>query len=987
MTTPQTISDFVASVPVLESNHLLSDTDICKKAPRRSGPPHKLLLLQPSTPDGEINDGPDLELEADKRWPRKASTSLKGPLGPYEPRPQRVDSVPRRRTFSKSSTLQSPLPGSEITAGSTSSHIYPSSSACFHLDYQDLQQSSPEASPFLMKSQAWGGPQHSALINTWRATSAASYMFPLPPQGAVGSAKDEDFAGLGLDLDFNYDDFLQRRDSSDGGPTTSESKVESCNSDGLTGSQSWSPDTTAHDAGSTFGLPQDQVTLSHIDDVPPLSIRKNFLLPLADRETAQKTATNDNDDTKIDLLRSSPILPGLPHEALGGLVSPWSGDADVLSESVHESDHHSVTTASSLGPFSGLRAEVGESWRETHWAPSADTQADDTDLDAQFQGIILSHHSLERACSMKTSPDQVDALYQRHSVQGLTTPTTCSSVAFHSPILSGLLASVATALPTQGLGTRAASPELASLRAEFGSYVSLIETSDSAAFGPPSMSRATEIAPCDVFSPPLSDAELGGVHTPEPLEEFPSPCVNGSSPFNAVLTDSRTSATASIAMLSARTEKDLQRIHAALDKAPSDDQPTPASDSSAHILTSSVLSRGRPIPASTSASSFLGGQRELGARLARGRDPVPLRERCPNEASRQAPCIPKRSNSMSRVRAAKNLEESTATRSVYSQAASIQRVWREQNRSVEFAEQVKDLSLPKVLVTAHPSALSNAAAGQRTCGIMFMGDADRPIDKFDSEFIGRGRSAFDYDDAGRPLTLSQEARAALAQEICKNKPSKFASTPSLFSHFRAVSSEKRKKQAAVRTSRSGSKTASPQHAARSNQATLLFETDDAPIANDAREVKVIDTDHRGSNSSIARPRVVSSTKRGMPYSVGTGVSAASTDQSARQASRRKIFVAQAPMVAPCSMPTLFVARTPSQRRRGDTGIPETQPRVIAAAKQAAASGVRKGVLKNSAQSVGKARWSQVQALRKPQHDISNGLVLVVEETQQDVAHL
>lgn len=76
------------------------------------------------------------------------------------------------------------------------------------------------------------------------------------------------------------------------------------------------------------------------------------------------------------------------------------------------------------------------------------------------------------------------------------------------------------------------------------------------------------------------------------------------------------------------------------------------------------------------------------------------------------------------------------------------------------------------------------------------------------------------------------------------------------------------------------------------------------------------------------------------------------------------------MSASHSLPTLFVARTASQRKRGTTGIPATEPSNQALAKLGFAT-------------KRPTRHSTVHALAQGSAQTPSGVVLVVEETVQE----
>ncbi|CAO1628897.1 unnamed protein product [Parajaminaea phylloscopi] len=972
--------------------------------PRRMAP-QKLLLLQPSMPSSHSHGSLPNNTDVASKSQRKVSGSQHGPLGHYGPRPQRADSVRRSRAVSTSSTLQTSVPGGLLLQ--------------VPLGNPPIAQGADSLPSSLAASPDFGAAAQRSLHSRVAGrlplpTSEVNYLFPLPPSKDETADKGYTVSGLGLDIDDHLSHLLCRRPSSDAETCPSESLVDSYDSDGLTGSQGWSPESSAYDAGSLFGSPVADSTFSPPICVKPLSISKSSsadgtapcgeepVEPVFSEQhspwTGRGLSHGPAEQEKVQRLRNSLVLldfeDDLSLTVLGEsqLVSLDFIDTRQNDDGAEAGDEESLYLGASaplhLHPLGGYLPEIGDSWSESHCVSAENESC----LASPRQEWASCAPPMPSVRSRRPPAVKVNPADCKVPMEAELSPASVSSATFASPILSGILAaevplrnahaepaSPATASSSASSGRSEAeaslipaevSPDMAALRRDFGTYTPLIDvTNDPCVAGP------RETCTAHVFSPPLSDEELGTLCTPRPLDNLPSPPVH-STVFGTVLVDSRHGIMTSFDMVNTASQEGYHGIHSALQSTADDVQTSQSADPTdgcSEAPVQSVLARGRPFPSSISANSFLGGQRGEHARLARARGVSITVDSCKTEVEgtkdpEQQPRVPPRGTSMSYA------EESAQTK----KEQAIRR--REQDKSSQFAARnSRELSLPTALVPAHPSTVGKIPV-EHPIGVIFTSrEGDRPAQ---SAADKGSRVAFDDDKAVRPRTMSQRARQALQTELAEQKIAR----PVAFVGRRRPDSEATRSSAQL--------SIVPSH-----KSILKLEADTKAVSGREQETAHGERDDQIHPSRLVQeirpfhcptppatvPRIVFSTKRAMPQVENSSATPHAEPETPRK--KAEPIAAAAPIRASHSMPTLFIARTPSQRRRGDTGIPETQPDVIAAARMIG-SGRRGGILKfTAAKGLKKARWSEVKALRGGHDDIPSGLVLVIEETSQDIIEI
>ncbi|PWN28283.1 hypothetical protein BDZ90DRAFT_144210 [Jaminaea rosea] len=1037
---------------------------------RHPPPPQRLLLLQPDGLAHRLSsDRLVQEIAEARRISRNISSlSLKaglhgghhieakqGPLGGYDTRSAQM--ARRRRAASQSAALSpSRRPALFRRQHQRTSSSSSAATETYLVDYYD--DSSPEFTPLFTPPAERRAPSKKRNSRRSQSASATSYPFPLPPHSSDDGHSEQEgvhFGGLGLDLGPNWNELIDRPDAIE-----SPCPAQACyDSDGLTGSQGWSPDTTAFDTGSNMASPfVDDISLGGFaGHVQPLSIRKastmrrassddeTYLEPFSidaeaadeteklarlsnslsllsmDAETEHEEATAFIQEAEAGSAMSPSVVRAIysPERAAPSLAeqlafacgngyqyrgsTPAVGMARVVSSSAEgylprQSNGSSPAMSLCLDPLSGLRAEVGDSWSDAH-GHGSDRQSrcwdeDDREEDSFWvrRESIAEEGSNDASVVIDDDDDDVASMGMRSAPAKsrqvslfLPSPTMVSS-----PILSGVLSSTPpnNSAPTdfQALAAahkeirveqlfrqpfaesdtspespsieevpsrqeRAASPTVNELQQlptaspdmhffgqEFGSYLSLMDAgspksddiNEARTNGCRRSPRPPPITlPKSTLSPTM-DAEasfdLSSFKTPEPLSDLPSPtATDGERPFpfagvrpSIDIVDSRTALPASFSMMNTPAHPH-QSICSAVSMAVTQSR---ATEMTASTSTSSVLDRGRPIPASASCG-FLGRNRDENIRLARAQAAAtlegtpatagpksrvtgPLTEEA--IAKSQMPRIPKRSTSMGRLRIESQSEVSPSKDAAAlptpplphsSEAEAIRRVWWQQQMEQREASPTSirpvlapSASMPASLIPGHP----HSSDAPKRPSISSSATTS-------SSFIERSRSP-------RPRALSRGASEALKKEL-------------------AASTRPRGLPA--------------------SQSMVCLPTTRAP--------------HTPAKKVASMPPIQKET-------------------------------------APLPLPTLFIARTHSQRLRGDTGIAETNPRLIAKATRARRE-VSNGILLHSTMRAAptaspvpaqRIRWASVEAAGRGSMDSQSskmqtpsGVILVVEEKSVTIA--
>lgn len=1070
-----TISSFLASPPLASPLTLPrsspSQSPILSLPQRSPGlrrpPPQKLLLL----PSGSTSDGNVTEASESGRSVRSVSGVTKGPLGGYAPRPQRADSVRRRRAASYSAALQPPLPGlrrpreaGQLEAG----RAMPSSCSPRYLPMalSDSQPSSPE-----MEAEDVALPRGMTGYKARAVSAAANYLFPVPPsmdeeESVVPMKGQNTMGGLGLDLGIDFSALLDQ-------PSRVERVEEAAShlepprcydSDALTGSQGWSPDTSI--GGSNFASPiVDSLSLRSASGTRPLCIRKSsamkavpvqeLSLPNDGNEDEEYLAPfpsqDPEDDAKLTRLRDSFSL--LEVDSTNSIVDYQQQMADtcpprllaihpsitqspsfiedltfIYNEQVEEaiceddsptkssfclhdnrqmSDTDMAHSASSIGapshlgnnsprrgqawvspvsldPLGGLQAEVGDSWSDLGGHHHEQTHEDEatywrTSSPVQQQAQPISY-SPEHMRFLQSNEDLVDA-------EKMSPKSFCSTMAAHSPILSGLLAATPAigfyadesqrnsmkqfvssktgvtlperqSLPIRPEPVQAMSP--GTLEAEFSSYLSLMETEED--------ETADDAEPRRRMLPGLllghaqrhrasndsvdADDTLSTCHSPQLLDDLPSPTACGFKPYSNNLnllsgfTDSRTGMPTSFSMVNLGPRSSIGDMLSSISMSQDVSQATHASSSS------SILGRGRPISGSASASGFLGRGRDESLRAVHAKATATAslagsslhKENIP-ASSTGRPLIPKRIASMGRlIEALRPASDTGATNGSkqLSESEAIKRVWFDSQDS----ELDNEIAKPQVSISREPApSVKMAALPQR-----------KPSQ------ISLSRSSISTEPGKRPRTLSRDASEALKKEL--------ASRSSPKSTIKTLPSP----EVASQTSEETKTTVSEKRASAEGPRAIGLGMPDR--SHSVPNVRAVSSTGRGvaASSSIAKPQK-------------TEAAAAPQPQKSKARAPSNLFKRDCLMSSDV-LPRLFTARTVSQRQRGETGITETQPHLIKLAKRAATPGAQnpQGILKPASISLGmgKVRWSKAEAVKKDpaeEQETPEGVVMVsIEET-------
>lgn len=960
----------------------------------RKRPPHKLLLLQPTANDDDCRETTPMSLRRASR--QENNTSWKGPLGGYDPLPRRAESLRKRRAVSVSATMQPCLPGANGSLHPTTRRR----PMTLPVHHYDSYQSSPELTVREYKPNQLGRCGHIG-DRARAASAAASYRFPLPPSHDDTKNKNDVFSGLGLDLGLEFGSLLSRRASSDEeGVHLARANSNAYDSDGLTGSQGWSPDTTAYDSGSASSSP---VPVDSTWQILPLSVCKTKSQQDAtekstfDRSWNQYDATSDVDQDERERDCHSPLwrvagLPGVEYQDelplregafIPGFSSPASA-SDVPSTdtatSLPYADHsgHAVAVPCSWAGTSSANAaherlaltsqqadlachqeilpEFGDSWSDAHGISLANPQAASSIYD--LQSTDMPQHAMGLIRDVKVE----DALSPSQMTVDETAPRSphgTVSDSASSPIMSGVLAAddwgVSQCDPDgqpsrppliagsvslcDAQGALPMSPNFAALHDEFSTYVSYIDVNDGDVASNtdlvqhkvPEVQEVVET----VFSPPLSDEELGEINTPRILEELPSPVLAGARP--------------SLGQVASEAQEPFKsvchRSHVSLRPGCTLTGPN-----------TSVLSRGRPVPPSASVGSFMSYAREDWIVSARSRKSSQIPSAAGPSSSKlnAAPAIPTRSTSMAELHLAAAAHKDSGCLTTLSEAQAIRRSWREKNKSVHFANEYSKVSrLPVALVPAHPDAERFRRRGSSSESL-----TGTQMEMAEEIIRGHLQPALLVGtDAVRSRTLSEKAREALNTEMAA-----------------------RKLKGQITCNAAGSPT--PVRKAEIAKPHFFEEKmgrDSPPHNSSAPQSAPV------QNSS--RPRVTSSTQRGVAKQTHHSPEKCTSAHAALTRSglncdgvEKSVFISPAPLLSSASLPTLFVARTPSQRRRGDTGMKETQLSLVPArAGECGDESFPQRLLE-----LEPTRSSKVETARRAQYSTPTGIVLVVEEHVQEI---
>lgn len=906
-------------------------------------------------------------------------------------------------------------------------------------------------------------------------SAAANYLFPVPPsmdeeESVVPMKGQNTMGGLGLDLGIDFSALLDQ-------PSRVERVEEAASnlepprcydSDALTGSQGWSPDTSV--GGSNFASPiVDSLSLRSASGTRPLCIRKSSAmkavpiqeLPLhndgnEDGEYLAPFASQDSeDDAKLTRLRDSFSLLEVdstnsivdyqqqmadscpPHllaihpsitqspsfiEDLTLIYNDPDDEASCEDDSptkssfcLHDSRQTSDTGVAhsapsveaplllgddsprrgqawispvSLDPLGGLQAEVGDSWSDLGGHHQEQTHEDEaphwrTSSPVQQDAQPISY-SPEHMRFLQSNEDLVDA-------EKMSPKSFCSTMAAHSPILSGLLAatpaigvyadeaqrndrsnsmkqfvSSKTGVPLPGRHSLPIRPEPVqamspgTLEAEFSSYLSLMETEED--------ETADTAEPRRRMLPGLllghaqrhgasndsvdADDTLSTCHSPQLLDDLPSPTACGFKPYSNNLnllsgfTDSRTGMPTSFSMVNLGPRSSIGDALSSISMSQDVSQVTHASSSS------SILGRGRPISGSASASGFLGRGRDESLRAVHAKATATAslagsslhKENIP-ASSTGRPLIPKRIASMGRLidalRPASDTGATNGSKQI-SESEAIKRVWFDSQDTELDSENVE----PKAPVRGEPTpSVKMTALPQR-----------KPSQ------ISLSRSSISTEPGKRPRTLSRDASEALKKELANR------SSPKLT--IKTLPSP----EVASQTSEETKTTVSEKRASTEGPRAIGLGMPDR--SQSVPNVRAVSSTGRGvaASSSIAKPQKTEPTTAPQP-------------QKSKARAPSNLFKRDC-LISSDVLPRLFTARTVSQRQRGETGITETQPHLIKLAKRAATPGAQnpQGILKPASISLGmgKVRWSKAEAVKKDpaeEQETPEGVVMVsVEET-------
>lgn len=917
-----------------------------------------------------------------------------------------------------------------------------------YLDQGASQDSSPEASPLTT-------PYGSLEKIKPTKEQESSYMFPLPPsiddntsEPGLLHLKQERFSGLGLDG-------LVAEAKVTATPQHPAGEVAFApdnfyDSDGLTGSQGWSPSTCAP-SRCPSPLEHDQSFRGHSRTASftrPLSIRKSsgkqgsiIVHDNPEDDDMRQSYHHTDDDTKLARLQSSLALLGLSQ----GQDFPDShSDADHASDAASESSpksspvrldarmfyspehgapslaeqlafacgngygyevpqgvsHHdsaldylppwlkqrleqgrrdSMESSSSLGlnPLSGLRAETGDSWTEAHGHGGGDlsrsgsrsTRASIYASTASGSPILTgplsatSHYvrptggSFDSNSTSAFTADTAASIHRQANLANDAIKQVDVEHLFHHSLTRQSQAGSEESFPTRGISTAqprlSLSPYMSSLQ-EF-SYLTLFggegEADTEASVAKPSSQAQMQA----LFSPPLSTPELerdcqgdlsfGCVDgLPSPVLARPSSI--GMRPF--ALTDSMSMpsrglvASKSMFDLHSRSlfnDEDDETQDETVISQPAAVAPPPAMTTSQS--TSSVLNRGRPVR----QGDYLQRRPDV-ITVTRNKASLSSNPDGPARPTRLPPPVPKRSSSMGRLSAAAAIQQSYMDKSKAEESAAKAEAKDSRSPPVQLIPGHRDSGTKSTLAIDKGMLFSPQTPKMPAAGV----PAQRPAAV---SFVSSSRSAIDLHAEVRPRTLSREASEAMKMAKLEStagsqKMTKSSSSTSSRPFF-STSIFKRSNASSVSLPKASKSVVDLRESVGPLDAEVTAPIEEIKSSKKSAKSKKIQKAE--SKSLLGRPRTKSQSAPSPPevavppaapvrsHSEPAEALLATAAQSKKVPQQWEVrrpsvnnhgFIrspAQDSAIFPAShsMPVLFVARTQSQRRRGETGIPETTP--------------------------------------------------------------
>lgn len=942
-------------------------------------------------------------------------------------------------------------------------------------------------------SDAWSSDEETTALDlraARRKGRSLSWMFPLPPQAPKLSDKPaqldlklEGLSGLGLDGIATYSltsidpDAPLNADSASTSPQTSESSLESqaghrnyYDSDGLIGSQGWSPSTCAD---SVFPSP----SLDQEDDAEegefntsivtrPLSIckasaRSSSSLFRDEEEESDEYCEplySSEDQQKMERLRSSltllefdsPVVQveeveivqqdyDLTHLAppsaqtdLRMIYSPEHGAPSLAEQlafacgngyryNVAESFSHydsaveylpqwirpqtiEMSPAPSLDPFSGLRAETGDSWSEAHGGDMDDRLSlyspDGARLSRGPSLLGRYHHEATSTQSAEDEPaSPVGSISSgSDSFKSSRSSIALSSATAHTCYSDSLEAvkevsveqlsqaeneasagALKQSIQDDDVGRSANGSPGTEALAEF-SYMTLLN--DLVPSTPLPLSFESQCF--GLLSPPLSTSEVElemQTHgsTLEPLSDLPSPTEEsfpvGSLPFN----NSSSMASIHSQLLSSASLADGLSSRADFEGSSS----MVRSQSS-----TSILDRGRPIRGGTSFLPQRAGVARVQQTLPPPRQPSAAKVNIPKRISSRGR-LAQHADEKESIDQPKKVKEWVSKVSAEAKTSTVTPVDTSAPKPVArlvaptHSRQSSNASIPSSLIPGQGHASQRPfKPGHRTVSSTSRA-SPLPMSRDSS------RPGIDLLATNRPRVLSDEAYEGLQQAMKEAQAARSKKQHLDQSSARGMmtSSQSMPAGLAVNQSYRGQ----PHHhlrfkdqaSAPATPSKCKEQPQPSDYSSKARPVMA------GSQSMVQLPSVVQSARQGLPSSSSSKSvkmelpaqpeRAQSLPQLPQKPSRPTIF-ARDQQAAP--LPTLFTARSASQRFRGDTGIPETQPDLRRLALQARDGPRQRNQFGGGIVST-VVRWGHARALRKEEikTQTPGGCVLVVEEHQ------
>ncbi|CEH12109.1 hypothetical protein CBOM_00116 [Ceraceosorus bombacis] len=471
--------------------------------------------------------------------------------------------------------------------------------------------------------------------------------------------------------------------------------------------------------------------------------------------------------------------------------------------------------------------------------------------------------------------------------------------------------------------------------------------------------------PCQVFSPALTDDELGLIGTPAPMQSLPSPmpATQQIEPARLALASTVSCPAVPASYRPELVQEDQRLLRSTSERPSSMFESQPAASS----RPMSVLER--PRPGTRGSMLFGGAYQDVERAQARGsaqtqrRDSGTLssEQRRPSVPARPCPPVPKRRSSLDM----RNLvgEHNDAAQCGIASCTPVQSGPRAMSRngSQAFWEETKHALGEKVASKPTSAALPDLEARRLSVSM-----------------------------AGIPISMMTSAQSA--PQIARVPPSTSPATGArkeLLAQLQA--------QAATMTrSKSELPISSAQHSVRRKPAGILTASEMQEIRRACKQKQdflraaatagvkgpsdirhsvhfdeSVRLQHQYASGQRSTPRIVVSPAQSLPVPC---TSKSTLRPKSAQSSR-----SVGGMSSSLSLPTLFVARTPSQRRRGHTGVPATEPGSLALAKLGISSGAP---TRTSMVSVGgNGRGSSNSG--KSDVKTPEGVILVVENVIQE----